>query len=250
MSSPYRNGKTSGLSTVALAVVAVVVIAGLGGAIFFVLPSLSSDDPTQASTPSAPSQPSTPSAPSQPSTPIAPSEPPPQPEARVLGDPENCSGFVTQAEIESASGISGLLWIVEPPRESASRDADLSKICTASYVSNDLPVKALSVTVMTMVSEEAALKRLTAEAESFKEGGKKEGGIGGMFTGNIQIFRGIVGEESFMAIVNADGIGAVAVVKSGIYILIFTSSGAGADAIIDPEQLDGLIEVAVERLPN
>ena len=157
---------------------------------------------------------------------------------------------MTQAEIESASGISGLLWIVEPPRESASRDADLSKICTASYASNDLPVKALGVTVMTMVSEEAALKRLTAEAESFKEGGKKEEGIGGMFTGNIQIFRGIVGEESFMAIINADGIGAVAVVKSGIYILILTSSGAGADAIINPEQLDGLIEVAVERLPN
>jgi len=241
MSSPYRKGKTSGLSTVVLAVVAVVVIAGLGGAIFFVLPSLSSDDPTQASTPSAPSQPS---------TPTAPSEPPPQPETPVLGDIENCSGFVTQAEVESASGISGLLWIVEPPRESASRDADLSKICTASYASNDLPVKALGVTVMTMVSEEAALKRLTAEAESFKEGGKKEAGIGGMFTGNIQLLRGIVGEESFMAIVNADGIGAVAVVKSGIYILILTSSGAGADAIINPEQLDGLIEVAVERLPN
>jgi len=36
-------GKTSGLSTIVIAIVAVVVIAGLGGAIFFVGPSLSSE---------------------------------------------------------------------------------------------------------------------------------------------------------------------------------------------------------------
>ena len=43
MSSPYRYGKTSGISTVAIVIVAVVVIAGLGAGVFFVLPQLSSE---------------------------------------------------------------------------------------------------------------------------------------------------------------------------------------------------------------
>ena len=47
MSSPYRYGKTSGISTVAIVIVVVVVIAGLGVGVFLVLPQLSSD--TQAS---------------------------------------------------------------------------------------------------------------------------------------------------------------------------------------------------------
>ena len=234
-------GKTSGLSTVAIAIVAVVVIAGIGGAIFFVLPSLSSDAPTQASVPSAPSQPSTPSAPNQPSTPTAPSEPPTQPEAmaQVRGNTETCEGFVTQEEAESALGTS-LIWVFEPPRESAARDRNLAQICTGTYVSETGNL-GLGVVIMTMVSEGQAFNRIQAVLGNFEEQGLELFG---------EILPTTLAEESAIVIINADGVGSTVMARSGIYLVILTEVDVGETDPISDNDLVDLITEAVKRLPN
>lgn len=226
-----RASKSSGLSTIAIAVVAVVVIAGLGGAIFFVLPSLSSDDPTQASTPSAPSQPS---------TPVAPSEPPPvpeQPEARVLGDPETCNGFLSIEEVMSATGHEGIVFEAAADRETPGRDPNLAAICNGGFSTPD-GLKAVSMTIMTLVSDDAALTRMDAVAGSMSANPA------------VEFNPGILGENTFQTINNNEGVGSMVVIQSGSYIMIFVALPEGENALASPELLVDLVRIAMGRLPN
>ncbi|MFQ6011731.1 MAG: hypothetical protein ACE5KG_06130 [Nitrososphaerales archaeon] len=174
ISSTYRYGKNSGISTVAIVVVAAVALVATFAVMFLVFPANTDRTaplPTQPSP--IPVQPTpvettpterTPVQPTEPEpAPVEEPEPTPEPEPKPeLGNPRNCGGFLILEEIKETSGNSGLTIALS---EVGSRGDDkISTICQARVMTSD-GSPALTLTITQFKVEDDAEKAMKREMD-------------------------------------------------------------------------------------